>query len=926
MPRTPARRRPSFVTGRTVQISTLVTALAGLSALSGCSTSSPRQDFTNYSVPAQDTPEQRAAMADAIIDESRMQGAFTTEEYYTDAAGVQLPHEWLTEAWNATADHQARRASAQAESVRIRSNEDSSFGVADFEMQGFMSRHEIELAEAQKLEGVFDAKLQELDAHADAQDMANAAEQSRQQSLLDAAVLEWNSEVEKLSAEGQSAWASAQAEYERMLVERSSVEQRGNSEVQRMRRLAELTEARAAAQVAQLRQDARTTTEQTTARVEELRQQVQTTTDQTAARVADLRQQSRSASTQGQAHSSEMRARAVAIEEQDVDETFRLMMSAAEARFTQAQAESERLFSEADALENNLGAEMTRRFADAEQGLEIDRTDFEEAVKSIESFVEHGRAEVALKRVRAMTIEKSARAEFVKAEATARANALRETAEHQFELAEAEQERLEAEARAEAARVEAAYFAMLAEQAKKGSVERPGATNRETPGANANDANPEFAEAAPKAERVDPKHVAAFKAGLSSAQSMRKTADAEELALFATAQERQRSFEAWFDQREASFEESVAEADRFGRQTQAKINHFVAQAESMLQNATAELGRAQMTAEAERRDALASIQTMRADAVATDKKTVALKTQLTAEADATERNGASQVRSLNVILASTQQRGQAEAARMFAQADALEEDQRAVVAQMNQEIRSTERSLRAELAMLDQQAQSFFQVADASFQENRAIITAMGEINDATFEQLAAANEANARIDQAEVAYLRDLNLANQLVAEAAVERVMANADADLNVARSYDFAQRASIDAGSAIAEASVREQWAIAGANEQTTRALFDSRIVSTLAQRNSDYADLYQQNQQSRMRLQQAMASAAAYEELSRRAMTNFAERSEDFTVAAQQNWYSQLANPAPFGAPENAQNLNAEAEALFNGAIVNVPIED
>ena len=831
--------RPRFVTPTAVRVSGLVAVLAA-GAMTGCSSSNgwSQQKFTQYKTPVQDTPEQRAALADASIDESLLTGAYTNEEYYMDAQASQLEHQWLSEAWNSNADHEARRAAAQAEFVRIQAGKSAGLAGADFEMQSVMSRHEIELAEAQKLHGVFQAKLSELDLHADAQGMANNAEQARQDALLEAAVKEWSSEVEKISAEGQAQWNRAQAQHDSMRAEREAVASRGETELRKMNQMVTITQERAAAEVERLRQEGRTIREQAEARAQELAQQITTTREQTNARVSELRQQAKSASVQGQAHSSEMRARAIAIEEQDVDETFRLMVSAAEAEFAQAQAEAERLFSEADALESSLEAEVARRAANATEQLGIDRTDFEEALSSIESFVEHGRAEVAAKRVRATTVEKTARAEFVKAEAQARADQIRESSNHQIELASKEQAKIKAEAEAEAARVEAAYFAMLAEQAKKGRVTRPGATTDRDPGAKSNDKNPTLANAPAKGENMDPKHVAAFQSALASAQSIRKAADAEELALFATASERTRSFEAWFDQRQAQHDQEMAEAVKYDRQSRAKISNFIAQAESLLSNATAQLGRSQMNAEASRRDALASITNMRADALATDKKTTALNTQLTAEADATQRNGASQVRSLEVILASTKQRGVAQSERLFAEANSLEKTQRAVVAQMQQEIRTAEQTLEAELAKLDQQADSFIRVAEASFNENAAIVTAMTEINDATFNQLAAANEANARINEADVAFLRDLHLANQLVAEAAVDRVMVNADADLAIGESFDFAQRATINAETQIANATVMEQWAIASANEQTTRARFDSRIASTLAQRNSDY----------------------------------------------------------------------------------------
>src|SRR5690606_7949119 len=113
-------------------------------------------------------------------------------------------------------------------------------------------------------------------------------------------------------------------------------------------------------------------------------------------------------------------------------------------------------------------------------------------------------AEVENIHVAAIRAESMARNEFVKAEAEARAIALRETAAHQQELAEELQRQIEAEARAEAARVREEILAELARQQQAGKVE----TSKKTAPQSEQTADlhqvPEQPEVQPVTPRIEP--------------------------------------------------------------------------------------------------------------------------------------------------------------------------------------------------------------------------------------------------------------------------------------------------------------------------------------------------------------------------------------------------------------------------------------
>src|SRR5690606_35713841 len=138
--------------------------------------------------------------------------------------------------------------------------------------------------------------------------------------------------------------------------------------------------------------------------------------------------------------------------------------------------------------------------------------------------------------------------------------------------------------------------------------------------------------------------------------------------------------------------------------------------------------------------------------------------------------------------------------------------QAAVVAQMNQEITAAEQIVSSELAKLDQAATSYLEIAKAVYDERLSEVAMLETVNEATRDELAANNLAAQQISLAEVGYLRDANLANALIAQAAVGRVIANADAELGVASANDTITRAALLAHQRMSGASINEQIQVA------------------------------------------------------------------------------------------------------------------
>jgi len=879
--------------------------------------------MTGCSYSGEYTAEQKAARAKSSLDQAAIKGQYTQEWYDRAANDLKLPREFVSEAQDARAFEEARRAGAFADRMRADADVIEQIGRQDAELRAALTQQQVARAEADKTHKVFESKLTEMNAQASARESAFAAESRRKDAHLAATIKEWQSEIDKLRAQALTDWTQAQALHGQMLAEREAVEQRGNAELAQMIRVADLTQERAEAKSRALRTEAQTVGEQTRARVAELDQQIRSLGEKTSASVSELRQRASSLESESAASVSEMRARAKSLEEQDIDQTFSLRLKAAEAKLDQDRAEAERLFQAADAMQHSTSAEVARILSDAQKQLEIDRTAYDEARVAIDSYVQHGKAEIAVARVEAMRLEKDARSEFIKAEAEARANAVRETSKHQHVLAEEQYEKLKAQAEQEASRIAAAYAEAMNRQTKKGASDLP-ANRKQKVGTITSEAPaPTMPTASNSPAVLEPEHVARFKATLAAAAKFRTQADADERALFATAQERMQKFDAWWSQQQTRHEAMLAQANALQTKGQAEIARMTSQADSKLRTASAVVDRSRLEAEALKREDFASIATLRARADADEKKAVAAVGQLRAQAEVTERNGQSELRALQVVRDTTLQRGESKVQRLIAEANSLEQSQRAVVAQMRAEIESGRQILASELARLNQTASSYLAIAQATHQEAITQADTLARITEANSAQARAGHEADRQIAAADVQYMRDMTVANELVAQASVSRMLADGEANFAIAQSQDGLSRVQIAANRQINEASVQAQLAAANAHDETTRAVFASRIALTEAERNRAYAALYQQNLQNNARTQQAQAAAKAYREVSNNAVARLRDAGTRFESAAKQNWYSELAIPASYPSPDSGVELSNAANGQFSSDPASFP---
>lgn len=876
-------RRPIFITG-------LVAALA---AGVGCSSSGSKYGWNTNASSYQNS--NLAAMSNATVDPNATKGHFDSQWFQQRANEVQLPNVWVSEASSAIHEMESRRAQIEAGRISEFASRSEKLAYADAQLERANVRETIGFADAQFLQDSFDAKLSEMDVYTMSQERAIEDEARYNDAVLRTTVQERQAQFENLRSSATTEFDQSQAQHQRMLAERVAVADSGWATIGEMTKIADMTEARASSKAKALRIAGETIESQTDARLAEFSERLSTTRSMNSTNVASLREQASTLKSQAFADADELLARAVEIENTDHEAMYQMTIEDSEQAFSKAKAEAESHQSHAESMLSEVEAELTRRRSDAGKFLSVAQADFEKNKQEIDTVHASSMAEVEMLRAFAASLELEAAAQFVAAEAQAVAGARFEEALHQDELANKQFEAAKAQAEADATRLKAEVSAQIAKQLASGSVSLPDFVDPKNPMSSFEDFRLGSAEPDEVPATFEPEYLASFKTTLAKSVMVGAKADAMEAACEASFEHDTKNLVAWWTQKQAMHDRFLAEADAMETKSIAKADQMSAEAQAMLAIGEAQYERGLSEAEAIRKDAFSQATAFRAKAKSIREKAIASSSQLLSQANAFEAAGEAELQSLRVQMESERLRGEAKAREFFAEADSVEEGQRAVVAQMRQEIRTSEQVLRAELTRLDQSAESYIQIAEATFQEATTVADTFDVKTQIIATQMQADSEADFRFAMAGVEHLRNVTAAQEVAAQAHVERALAQAELDRSGADFTDSVRRASIDASSQIALAEMDANVLKADAMDSAAVALFEARIAGVTADRDRAFAEQYLSEQATVARRNQAVAAANAYREISAAAVAKLNSTKYEFEQAASVNWDSRLAIP-------------------------------
>ncbi|MEM1184470.1 MAG: hypothetical protein AAGI53_05650 [Planctomycetota bacterium] len=884
-------------TGRGIIVTAFVASLAA--GLGGCgSTSSDRQasntNFVNQvGQPISSVPEGFTAPG---YNPENMAGIYEVGYFAAEGNRADLPARWVSEAQDASTELAAQRAKAQAFDIQARSNELTGLAAADSVIQDAQSDRDVAEAEARRLELTYDAELGSFVQQIDAQRLAFEAEQIQSERSLETQVREQEVAIAQLRSRAETDWTNSLAEHERMLAEREAVKERGDATISQMVHTAEMTEQRNHERVRTLRVQAASERDQTGAEVNELDQQIRTAFATTEANVDELTQLARTLEAESRARVQEILAQADGLETQGVDGAHRLAFVELHVSYADQIEESAQLREQAVQLGEQSEAEAQRRRAEAEENVELARVMFQEANEGVEARLDQALAQAKVIDARANEIERSARSAFVAAEVEAQVAATREQAAHQRALAKSEFDKIRAQAHLEAQDVETKLRVQIAKQAKKGKVTINEGDAK--PIIDATATTPEMARGSFRAATVNADRVASFKVSLAKATRFRLEAEAMRDEARATHDEEIADFTLWWEAKRAAHQTTLAELDAFSEESEARVKELLAKADGLEAAAEASRQRAETEADSSRKVTVAETALLRSEAAAEERRASARVAQVFARADAVRRNGRAVVMNLEARRDATQRRGTAKAKQILTEAAALEQSGEATLAQMHEQIEAARTILKAELRRLDQSSGSFIAVARSDYNEALAKADSFERIAIASAAELSAVQIADRRRAEAELAYLNDLARNGEVIAEARIDRFLAQADAQMGLAQAGDLATRAQITADRRIADAWVGGQYASADAREMAVVATFDRRLAQNEANRNRAFAEAFLQGEIQRTHAERAVAAAEAHQDMLNEAVARLDRAQAVFQQTAQSDWDTRLALPGDF----------------------------
>lgn len=817
------------------------------------------------------------------------------ERNYISSKAVdhRMPAQYVAEARVSMAEIERDLANASTNEVRRQAAFREAIARNEAQRQAALSQEQIASAEADKLRQQFQAQQDQIAARLAARQNQLAATTARDHAVIDALTQERTTLRKDIVSQAEQNYADALARIDKLTTVRQTTETESLAAIDDLTEAARVTRERAQATRQAILVEAEAVEAQTSAAADELTVQINTVLEQSQAESGRLAARAASFQEDAQAYAAQLRARATALDSKASKEEFQVRVNRANTDWDQAQARFAQTESEIAGQYARTDARRERLVADSNVIRQNANSDFERDLKSLESWQTHSRGEVRKLNLQADRAEIIARNEFVRAEADARAAAILETSAHQTELAEEQMRAIAAQAQREAARVTERIYEDLARKQRQGRIETAGKTGPEsTPDENLHEVPPKPA-VEEVATRVEPERIAAYRAALAEVMRDRTIAAAQQRAIEATYAQRRSNIEASRNQQLAIATENLARADVLATQAKTQLENQTAVARAQLAAAKASRDRAIVEAEAFQKEAQAMAGDLRAEAQATDQVAKARVNQFLAESEMVKRNGTAEAEALKAQLRALQQRGRAEQSRLIAEAGAIHQSETALAAQIDAQIDAARRTLDAELAKLDRSIESQGIIAKADYDESLVRAAVIAKKTEVEIARIRAQNALAQSLTAAEISRGQSILNSTRLKSEADVQRVIAEARAQVDKAQADYEAELVRIHADSAVVDAQVEADRRAAAARQAAVRSQFDARIVQTESDRLQALAAEYRQDQFRTRNLEQALAEATSARADSQQRLSDLKRQQIELQQAALTNWDSKLA---------------------------------
>ena len=817
----------------------------------------------------------------------------THSEFSSLANRSDLPVMYVSEGKIGISKVEAVLEVADAQDLRAHAELDKQ--MADFSA----SRIEVEaqanknLSEADALQKKYNKEYSKATAQITARETELEALLERKEAIVSSLAKEGDSKRNDIIDDAREKFESETARIEQLKEIHNAIEIESNAKILEMTEASKATRERADATTLELEAKAHANEMKMQARIDELNEKIKSTTIQTRSE-ADRLDVSRKAILQdATARVEELRSKASTLEENLANEEYQLKLTEAASVKTTSQAEIQEKSAKAPTRFERAMAEIERLRADINHHQNRSEASYGSQLAEIQAKLDDELNEIKKIRLSSDRAEKVARAEFVKLEAAARAEAARQTAIHAEVVAEAQKVQIIAEAEAEAARIKQEVLEEIAAKKAANNVEIDNNTTVIAQESEELHKVPDVPQVEPVAARIEPEHIAAFKKSFAEVMRVRAQANAHELVANATFAETKTRIQAVKVQEDAIASEKLGIADALEAQARSRFTEIESKLEKEMDVVESKYRQDVAQAESFRKEKEAEVSDCRSQADALEQIAGARAEHLLAKTEAVTKCGQNTVKELKVTVWAVLQRGEAQYSKLMTEAKSVSDSQEALALEIDSQVNSARRYLGAELSKVTNSIYSSERIAQDDYQQALTQANVLRQKIDAEISRTNAQFIMEYAISRARIERDKRLALNQILRGEAICSRMVANANAS-------KIRENASIEAKHATAQADMEIVLAgnsakrkAAQAHLDAVKARFNARVQQVQAERIIDMAGVQNAMAVKRTDLAGALAQATAAREDSNRKLAALQVKQAELQTASMINWSDKLA---------------------------------
>ncbi|MHC4359259.1 MAG: coiled-coil domain-containing protein [Planctomycetota bacterium] len=804
-----------------------------------------------------------------------------------------LPGKYVSEGKIGVSKVEAVMETADAADLRARAELDKQ--LADFNAR----RREVEaqvnmnLSEADALSGKYKKEYSKATAQIEAREAELDALIERKDTIIASLTKEGDSKRNDIVDNACEKFESEMARVEQLKEIYNAIKVESDAKILEMTAASKATRERAAATVSELEAKAQAVQLEMQAHVDELNAQMKSTTIRTNSEADRLDVSRETILKDAEAQTKELRTKANTIEENFTNEQYQLKLVEAMSVKAKTQAETQEKSANAPTRFEKAIAEIDRLRAETQHHLESTAANYDSQLAEIHAKLNDELNEVEKLRASADRAEEVARAEFVKVEAAARAEAVRQTAIHAESVAKAQKLQIIAEAEAEAARIKQEMLEEIASKKAANNVEIDNNTTAVSLPTEDQYDVPAVLKVEAVAPRIEPEHIVAYRTSLAEVMETRAKSDILELVATATFAETKTTLLAVKKQEDAIASEQLAIANALEAQARSRFNEIETKTEKELDVAESKYRQHLVQAESFRKEKEAEVLDYKSQANAIEQIANAHAKQLRAEEGVITKCGQNDVKELKVMLWAVKQRSDAQYSKLITEAKSVSNSQEALALQIDAQIDSARRYLDTELSKIENSIQSATRIAQADYQQALTQANVLRQKIDAEINRTNAQFTMEYAISRAQIERDKRLALSQTLRGEAAYNRMIANANANKTCENADIDAQRTTAQADMEIILTNNLAKREAAQAYLDAVKARFNARVQQVEAERVIDIAGEQNAMAIKRTDLASALAQATAAREDSSRKLAELQKRQAELQTASMVNWSDKLA---------------------------------